>query len=289
MELRRLSEKDRSQAVILWDTCFGDGEEYIEWAFAHYFPLAEATGIFEEGRLVSAAYTRRCRLCDCGTEYQVPMIAGVATLPAFRSRGYSSMILKKILKERKEAGDSLAVLNTYIPDFYRRLGFINIAPMDCYRVNEKDVAHGGAELCDKPDLQFLQACYRKFCSQFSGYLARDEKDFSLRMQDCLGFGGKLFVSENGYMILDPKTGTAIETVCPGEKDLVALAAAAAHFAGKDIVIKAPVQLDWSSVLGKPEKTEPGAMACLLKEREEKPHPEAENALIKHSWCILDEY
>ena len=289
MELRRLSEKDRSQAVILWDTCFGDGEEYIEWAFAHYFPLAEATGIFEEGRLVSAAYTRRCRLCDCGTEYRVPMIAGVATLPAFRSRGYSSMILKEILKERREAGDSLAVLNTYIPDFYRRLGFINIAPMDCYCVNEKDVVPGGAELCDKPDLLFLQACYREFCSQFSGYLTRDERVFSLRIQDCLGFGGKLFVSENGYMILDPKTGTAIETVCPGGKDLVALTAAAVRFAGKGITVKAPVQLDWSDVLGQPEKTESGAMACILEEKAKKFYLETENALIKHSWCILEEY
>lgn len=67
------------------------------------------------------------------------MIFGVNTLPAYRGRGYASLLLKEAIREAREDGREGVILTCKeekIP-FYARLGFVN--------KGESSSAHGGAK------------------------------------------------------------------------------------------------------------------------------------------------
>jgi len=248
IEIRKLSEDDLDQAVHVWNVSFGDSTEYIVWALQHYFPVQDAVGLFEQENLVSVYFTRLCKIALNGRPYEVDMVAGVATLPECRSKGYSSRLMRYHLKDAYHRGEPFTILNTYIHDYYKKFGYYEFSPMYEYLLhathkNEYEISC--TDQYGEQDLDELCGCYRRFMENMDNYIIRDKAAFRLRLDDSLLFGAKLLICRNhekdivGYMLLDPKNSRAIETVYCDEKALGLLAYEAEEISGKEISCQFP--------------------------------------------------
>ena len=97
-------------------------EEKLRQTSENYEKGCEGYGIFKDGRLVCTAYTT-------ATTRSGAMIIGVATHPAYRQRGYASMVMNHLCEQGFERGLSFLCLfydNPTAGALYHRLGFETI-------------------------------------------------------------------------------------------------------------------------------------------------------------------
>lgn len=117
----------------LWMEAFGDEREYVEFYFANRFTGDNLLVCLEEGRPVSMISLLPVLLHRGGEKIPARYVYAVATLKAYRGRGYAKELILKAGKQLKvplllePAGEKLA-------EYYRRMGF-----SDAFSVREYDI------------------------------------------------------------------------------------------------------------------------------------------------------
>lgn len=127
------SERDTDAIQKLWQTCFGDGEEYIQFYLENRFETENMLVIHEDGRPVSMASFFPAELVKDGERIPVRYVYAVATLPEYRRKGYASEIIKYAFQKYQEplilqpAGEDLEA-------YYEKLGFQNYFAKDSFEM-----------------------------------------------------------------------------------------------------------------------------------------------------------
>lgn len=126
MEIRLLRDGEQDACLDLWGAAFpGAGRAF----FVKYFTRDETwrpgdtVVCVVDGAIVSGATFVR-RTVRCGeTRLTLGGVANVGTLPEFRSKGYSTAVLERLIAEMDAAGMDFSLLGTGITGFYARLGY----------------------------------------------------------------------------------------------------------------------------------------------------------------------
>ena len=119
----------------IWQTCFGDEEEYIEFYLGHRMTKENMLVIYADGRPVSmASFLPVEYLCE-GEYLDARYVYAVATLPEYRGRGFASKILN-FAKEKYGEPLILSPADESLMQYYEKLGFKRAFPdtrstMDC--------------------------------------------------------------------------------------------------------------------------------------------------------------
>lgn len=124
LEIRKITKKDRHALMDLYRYTYTEWsdreikEEELEEILTH-----ETLGLFENGRLVSSIRIHEFQqsvrgiLKDCGG------IAGVASYPEARHKGYIRKLMLAGFKEMYEQGQSVSMLDPFKPSFYAKFGY----------------------------------------------------------------------------------------------------------------------------------------------------------------------
>lgn len=149
------NEKDIAQIKLIWQTCFGDGEDYIRFYLAHRFEVENMLVIHEDGKPVSMA-TFLPALLKQGEEWApVRYVYAVATLPEYRGKGYASRILKYASEKYKEPL-ILQPEGEELERFYEKLGFVNAFEKKSWEITasgDEKFSAGGASATELPDAE----------------------------------------------------------------------------------------------------------------------------------------
>ncbi len=166
-----LTKEATSQLIALHKNCFLDGE-YANFFFEHRLPSGKCFYVEENGVIVSAVYARFLDLALNGKNVKIPFLTGVATHPNYRNQGYAKKVLEKAKKELTDEGYPFAMLHTYIPDFYRKLGF-GVANSVSY-LYPTQFKKDGVEFkrMDEASLSTVSDLYTKLVSRNSHYVKR---------------------------------------------------------------------------------------------------------------------
>lgn len=128
-------ETDGKAIQEIWQTCFGDEEEYIEFYLGHRMTKENMLVIYADGRPVSmASFLPVEYLCE-GEYLDARYVYAVATLPEYRGRGFASKILN-FAKEKYGEPLILSPADESLMQYYEKLGFKRAFPdtrstMDC--------------------------------------------------------------------------------------------------------------------------------------------------------------
>lgn len=128
-------ETDGEAIQEIWQTCFGDEEEYIEFYLGHRMTKENMLVIYADGRPVSmASFLPVEYLCE-GEYLDARYVYAVATLPEYRGRGFASKILN-FAKEKYGEPLILSPADESLMQYYEKLGFKRAFPdtrstMDC--------------------------------------------------------------------------------------------------------------------------------------------------------------
>ncbi len=130
MEIRRIADGERRALMDLYRYAytFWTDQEVKEEELDEIV-AEEALGVFVGGRLVSSTRVHdfqqsvRGVLKDCGG------IAGVATYPEARTKGYVRRLMQAAFMQMHEKGQSVSMLDPFKASFYAKFGYVNaLAP-----------------------------------------------------------------------------------------------------------------------------------------------------------------
>lgn len=116
------SSRDRAAIMKIWQTCFGDDEEYISDYLENRMTEDNMLAIYEDGQMVSMASFLPALCRNENGDVPVRYVYAVATLPEYRNRGYAAEILS-FAKEKYEEVLVLSPAGEELTAYYEKLGF----------------------------------------------------------------------------------------------------------------------------------------------------------------------
>ena len=116
------NETDREAIIHIWEQCFGDSEEYIRMYLENRFTTENMMVIHADGRPVSMASFLPAEIILNGKREEARYVYAVATLPAYRGRGYASEMIKHGIQKYKEPL-ILQPADEGLKRFYQTMGF----------------------------------------------------------------------------------------------------------------------------------------------------------------------
>ena len=113
-----------SQLVSLWQTVFGDSEDYIR-LFEPYLDSFDCYVIKEEGRIVSAFYLLPTEIRTEKRIYKGSYLYAAATYKENRCNGYMSSLISEAISDKENESDfiSLVPADDGLYNYYGRFGF----------------------------------------------------------------------------------------------------------------------------------------------------------------------
>jgi len=119
----------KKQIKALWQKCFDDTEEFVEFYFSRVYKDANAMSIERDGKIVSALQMIPYTMTWCDTEITLAYISGACTDPAYRGKGLMGELLHKSFHEMHRLEYDITALipaNAPLFEFYRPYGYTEI-------------------------------------------------------------------------------------------------------------------------------------------------------------------
>jgi predicted acetyltransferase len=147
MEIRELAAEERvKKSLPVQGYSFqaspadGDLDEKLRGDQRYY--EGNVTLVAEEsGVAVADASAIPMRQNVRGIVFPMAGVAGVATMPLARRRGYARALLTRLLGQMREAGHVVSVLYPFRPSFYERFGFVGLPRTRTVRFSPACVEH----------------------------------------------------------------------------------------------------------------------------------------------------
>ena len=117
-------ERQKEPLIELWNQCFGDDRQYIELYLENRFNAENMFVIYEDNRPVSMASLLPVQVTINGKKENARYVYAVATLPAYRNRGYATKIIKHAAQRVKEPL-ILQPADRDLQEYYEKLGFVD--------------------------------------------------------------------------------------------------------------------------------------------------------------------
>ncbi len=190
-------------AMHLWETSFTeDDARFIEYYFSRRTSPQNVFCTIDEQshELLSMLHTLPKRAVISGIEYDMRLIAGVATYPEYRGRGFSGSLIGTYAALAARTGVDALILQPATQglfDFYKRFGFECMCTYEhrCFRVESpKSVKHTIA-----PAVEHCVESYNTFLSRFSGRFMRNEDEMIALIDEMSECGGIILQSGSGYV------------------------------------------------------------------------------------------
>lgn len=123
----------------IWQICFGDEREYIDFYFEHRFRPEEMLVYLIDGHPVSMLSLLPAELYYRGKMQPLRYVYAVATLPEHRGRGYARILLEE---GRRLTGEPLALVpaSDSLRKYYGRIGFLPAFSLAEYLIKPEEIA-----------------------------------------------------------------------------------------------------------------------------------------------------
>ncbi|MCL2300723.1 MAG: GNAT family N-acetyltransferase [Firmicutes bacterium] len=125
--IRFIRESDYTQALEIWRACFEDDEDYFRFFWENGLPLCRGLVREEDGRAFSMLYLLPCALGYRKRLLPAEYVYAVATLPAYRGRGYAGELVRYAANLAKGEGKCALCLRPgeeSLYGYYAKLGFV---------------------------------------------------------------------------------------------------------------------------------------------------------------------
>ncbi|MBS4177247.1 GNAT family N-acetyltransferase [Lederbergia citrea] len=160
-------------------------------------------GIIEGEKLAAKLYILPFKIIQNGKEFNMGGVAGVATYPEFRRRGYVKELLNKALEDMKEKGQVISMLSPFYIDFYRKYGWELFVEYQLISLEKEDLinrsgeSYGWIKRYKKGEFyEDLNTVYEKFSLNYSGMLVRSEEWWKKSVLN--NFSPAIYFSDDGH-------------------------------------------------------------------------------------------
>lgn len=116
------NEKDHEAVIDIWQSSFGDSREYIEFYLDKRFETENMLVVYKDKKPVSMASFLPVQVTMNKEKVPAKYVYAVATLPAYRKKGYAAQIMNYAAQKYQEPL-ILQPAQESLVQYYHRLGF----------------------------------------------------------------------------------------------------------------------------------------------------------------------
>ena len=175
MHIRIPHDKDISQIKELWQYCFDDSPEFVEWFFENRYKSEYALAYYDGDKISSALQLLPYTIMLRGRQMDTSYLVGMSTWPEYRGRGDAAALIRHSLELMRGRQEWVSILLPFRYDFYRKYGWEICCEHLMYKGNNELFSSPGrisGEIIpvsfDKIDV--LNECYREFMRHYHGYV-----------------------------------------------------------------------------------------------------------------------
>jgi predicted acetyltransferase len=203
----------------IWNVCFDDGEAYSNLYFSHGYSPGNTLVHTVDGRAVAMLSLLPATLVTPHGERKARYVYAVATLPAFRGRGFSSLLAAQADARMRAEDCALAIVvpaSEALVHFYRKQGFVpaffrRTASFATSVKVQADPLEGRSVDHTENEIQKISALRERFFSATGCFVRWDAGILSYILRECrIGGGGAFFFSDRrdeGYTIVERENET----------------------------------------------------------------------------------
>ncbi|MEK3704872.1 GNAT family N-acetyltransferase [Paenibacillus sp. FSL R7-0198] len=179
MEIQKLTVDDFEPAMALSEYAFQVvmSEEQKEKRRSQ-FSSQDIWGVYEDGQLGAKLHIIPFQTYIHGRSFEMGGIAGVATWPEYRRKGWVAGLLKHALEEMNRNKQSISFLHPFSFGFYRKYGWETYVEFKRYKVPTAHLpmkkATPGTIRRGDPGLSILKEVYSAYAERYNGTLVRDD-------------------------------------------------------------------------------------------------------------------
>ncbi|WP_340028283.1 GNAT family N-acetyltransferase [Paenibacillus sp. FSL H7-0940] len=179
MEIQKLTVDDFEPAMALSEYAFQVvmSEEQKEKRRSQ-FSSQDIWGVYEDGQLGAKLHIIPFQTYIHGRSFEMGGIAGVATWPEYRRKGWVAGLLKHALEEMNRNKQSISFLHPFSFGFYRKYGWETYVEFKRYKVPTTHLpskkATPGTIRRGDPGLSILKEVYSAYAERYNGTLVRDD-------------------------------------------------------------------------------------------------------------------
>ncbi len=223
MEVSFASENDIQSIRYIWQYCFKDSKSYMDAFFSSVFKAKNTLVVRENATTIAALQMFPHTLMIDGKAYKSMYIGGVSVLPAYRKRGFATLLMERAEAFIKSQGIEISFLVPFSFEFYKKLGYSCISFLSEY---EGEISALKPFISVDGDFSSEMTApilgYSTFSQKFSLYAARDAKRFENEILPlCEGAYLYSLKKDNGYLLytLFGKKMNVLELAYKDEKAL----------------------------------------------------------------------
>ncbi|NCU26372.1 GNAT family N-acetyltransferase [Candidatus Nomurabacteria bacterium] len=212
--------EDRKQLIELWNTCFNDTPEFVDFFFSGRYRPENIVCAEFKGQITAAMHSLPVQLLIRGRPVTASLIAGVGTHPDHRGKGLMKDMFRFFLPELHRRG--ILTVNYHPVDFgiYRSMHHYPVsaylhysripikAPGDSAfrtgpdRFLSPDTRITFREIKDVSDSmrEDMNDCYLSVAAKYSGMVIRTPEYFKLKMHDYASSDAKALLHYSGGRI-----------------------------------------------------------------------------------------
>lgn len=196
MKIRFCNKEDIDYIRELWEYCFNDSPEYVDFYFENKFSPENTILLDDQGRAVSSIHMNQHSLSLNFKKFDVSYIVGVSTLPEVRGSGKMKELMEYSLRHMYESGQEVGILMPIDFRLYRRYGFENCYDMLVQNLDVDDLRKFkiSGEFKKAKKAEDLEEIYRYSQSLFNGYAIRDKKYFEQFIDEMDRDGAYIYIN-----------------------------------------------------------------------------------------------
>ncbi|QOR36086.1 GNAT family N-acetyltransferase [Clostridium sp. 'deep sea'] len=197
MNLRLANNSDLLEIKELWQYCFDDSEQFVNYYFKNRYIPENTLVIEENSRIITSLQMNQYQLHVANKTINTSYIVGISTLPDKRGIGLMKRILPAALQAIKSKGQSFALMMAIDSRLYLKYQFAYICEQLCFNYQtancKKQHINVSYKKASHEDSRILMEIYnRKYRNTFIKLL-RDEEFFKELIKELASENINLFL------------------------------------------------------------------------------------------------
>ncbi|MGQ8875732.1 GNAT family N-acetyltransferase [Paenibacillus sp. TSA_86.1] len=179
MELRKLTAEDYEACMALSEYAFQFTmtEDQLERR-REEFSKHNVLGVYADGQVGAKLQIIPFQTYIHGRSFEMGGIAGVATWPEYRRKGWVAGLLQYALEEMNRNKQSISFLHPFSFSFYRKYGWETYVEYKKYKLSTSELPAKkptpGTIKRGNPELAVLKQVYETYAARYNGSLNRDD-------------------------------------------------------------------------------------------------------------------
>lgn len=215
MELRKLTTDDYEACMALSEYAFQFTmtEEQLERR-RQEFAAHNVLGVYADGQVGAKLQIIPFQTYINGRSFEMGGIAGVATWPEYRRKGWVAGLLQYALEEMNRNKQSVSFLHPFAFAFYRKYGWETYVEYKKYKLTTSQLPAKkqtpGVIKRNNPELAVLKQVYNVYAARYNGTLNRDDAWWTNSVYVKKGSQRAVYFDETGvpqgYVLYEVKEG-----------------------------------------------------------------------------------